>query len=177
MKPDGVPGRKCIPIQKSSLSILVMIAPMGFIRMEITESMKNNLLFPLSSDDRRLNRKERVHGIITSETTRVYRFDSFGLETTLIQDVIDDTDVIIIGDAGRNYIVSFYAELEDGSKPDFTTINDGSLILEDSEGNKWDIFGFAVEGPRAGQQLKRTESFIGYWFAWGTFYQGVEIFE
>jgi hypothetical protein len=49
------------------------------------------------------------------------------------------------------------------------------VILEDNEGNKWNIFEEAVAGPRVGQKLTATTSFMGYWFAWGAFYPGIEI--
>ena len=51
-----------------------------------------------------------------------------------------------------------------------------SIILLDQEGNKWDIFGEAVSGPRIGQKLNPTTSFMGYWFSWGAFYSGMAIF-
>lgn len=37
-------------------------------------------------------------------------------------------------------------------------------------------FGVAVSGPREGQKLKEVVNYIGYWFAWGTFYQDLEVF-
>jgi len=138
---------------------------------------ENNLLFPLDIDDRRLNRKERVHGIIIGETAKTYRFGSFSAKTTLINDVLNEEEVIVIGDASRNFIVSFYRKLEDGRRPVFTAVDENNIILEDDLGNKWDIFGYAVSGPSTGQRLKRTVSFMGYWFAWGVFYPGAEIHE
>ena len=34
-------------------------------------------------------------------------------------------------------------------------------VLEDGEGNRWDIFGEAISGPRIGQRLNPTTSLIG----------------
>ena len=48
--------------------------------------------------------------------------------------------------------------------------------MKDQEGNKWNIFGEAVEGPRTGSQLTATSSYNAYWFAWGTFWPGAKIF-
>ena len=135
------------------------------------------MLFPLEINDIRLNQKERVHGIISGEVAKVYRFESFSADITLIYDEIDGQEVIVIGDRRRNFIVSFYRELEDGTKPAFSVINENNIILEDDLGNKWDIFGYAVSGPSLGQRQKNTESFMGYWFAWGAFYPGVEIYD
>jgi uncharacterized protein DUF3179 len=138
---------------------------------------EDNLLFPISIDDRRLNRKERVHGIIVEQEAKVYRFSSFPIKNTLITDTVNGKDVLVIGNEPKNFIVSFYGQLEDGSTPEFSAVDDGNIILVDNLGNKWDIFGYAVSGPAMGERLIRTESFIGYWFSWGVFYPDSEIYD
>jgi uncharacterized protein DUF3179 len=134
-----------------------------------------NLLFPLSIDDGRLHRKERVHGMIIDDAAKVYRFDLFNENTSLINDVVQGEDVVVVGNLARNFIVSFYRTLEDGTMLNFTAVDENNIILKDNLGNKWDIFGFAVSGPLQGQRLKNTESFLGYWFSWGVFYPDAEI--
>ena len=49
------------------------------------------------------------------------------------------------------------------------------IVMTDTEGNMWDIFGVAVSGPRAGTRLGLTDSYAAYWFAWGTFFLNAEI--
>lgn len=137
---------------------------------------ENNILFPLTPDDRRLNRKERVHGVIIDNMARVYRFDSFSSSTSLINDNFNGDDIVVVGDPSRNLIVSFYSQLADGTTPVFSAVDTDNIILEDDLGNSWDVFGYAVSGPNQGQRLMRTESFMGYWFVWGTFYPEVEIY-
>jgi hypothetical protein len=136
---------------------------------------ENSLLFPLSPDDRRLNRKERVHGIIIEGEAKVYRFGSFSSANTLINDVVNGKEVIVVGSSNKNFIVSFYSQLDDGTTPVFSAVDEGNVVLEDDLGNRWDIFGYAVSGPSSGSQLNKTESFMGYWFSWGAFYPGAEI--
>lgn len=96
----------------------------------------------------------------------------------IIQDEIGDTPIVVAGSAGLNFIVSFERTLPDGTVLDFPTPLQGlPNIMEDQEGNKWDIFGVAVEGIRTGQQLKPVNSYMGYWFAWATMYPGIEIYD
>lgn len=136
-----------------------------------------SLFFPLSPDDNRLARKERVHGIIIDGNVKVYRFSTFNSSNTVIQDTFQGNDLIVVGNASSSLIVSFYAKLEDGSSPEFTAVNEGSVILADTEGNQWDVFGYATAGPRKGQRLISTKSYMGYWFAWGTFYPQPDIYQ
>jgi hypothetical protein len=135
------------------------------------------LFFPISYDDRRLPRKERVHGIIVKDKSRVYRILSFPDSISLINDNLNGVPIVVIGSRGKNFVVSFERELPDGTILTFTPVQDSlPIIMKDGEGNKWDIFGNAVEGPRKGSRLKQTKSFISYWFAWGTFFRGAEIY-
>lgn len=49
--------------------------------------------------------------------------------------------------------------------------------MKDSSGSEWDIFGKALTGEYAGEQLNPTNSFNSYWFGWVTFYPDAEIVE
>ena len=149
--------------------------PYGLYPYGDYKTNEDNLLFPLDIDDRRLNRKERVHGIIIKGVAKAYRFGSFTSTNTLLNDVINGEEVIIVGNSAKNFIVSFYPQIENGSNITLSTVDEDNVILEDNLGNRWDVFGYAVSGPAKGERLKRTESFMGYWFSWGAFYPGVEI--
>jgi hypothetical protein len=47
--------------------------------------------------------------------------------------------------------------------------------MQDNEGSVWDVFGNAVSGPRAGEQLAMTNSYTAMWFAWAAFFPNAEI--
>lgn len=128
----------------------------------------NNLIFPFSPKDQRLPAKERVHGIIINDKAKAYRFESFSEKgLNLIEDDVLGTPVVVAGSQEHNFIVSFERTLGDGTVLSFTPVQDDEVlvtetILQDSEGNSWDILGHAISGPRIGQKLKPTTSFIGY---------------
>lgn len=143
----------------------------------------SRILFPFTPNDTRLGTKERVHGIIIDGQAKAYRFGSFSEGTNLIQDVFKNEAVVIVGNQSRNFIVSFSRVLDDGTElnfsiaPEQNTESPNPVIMVDQEGTKWNVFGEAVEGPRTGSTLVETVSFIGYWFSWGAFYPGLEIYE
>lgn len=134
----------------------------------------NNLFFPLSIDDSRLGRKERVHGILINGQAKVYGFDAFDTSNSLVMDTFQGEDIVVVGNQTK-FMASFLATLSDGSKPNLSAINEGRAVLADDQGNKWDIFGFPVSGPLQ-LPLQATQSFMGYWFAWGAFYPDAEIY-
>ena len=139
-------------------------------------SNNNSLLFPVDNLDNRVPAKERVHGVIIRDKVKAYRFKDFAAGLTVIRDQVNGEPVIVAGDSVRNFIVSFHRILPDNNILAFEAVQDQlPVIMKDDEGNLWDIFGFATEGPRKGQQLISTLGFMGYWFAWGAFYENIEL--
>lgn len=144
-----------------------------------TYQTSNNFIFQPSPVDNRIHVKERVLGIIEDKNAKAYRFGLFpGEETTLVTDFFAGKELIIAGSTERNFLIAFYSKVSDGTILSFTALeNEFPLVMEDNEGNKWNIFGEAVEGPRAGEKLEAPESFIGYWFSFGAFYPDLPIYE
>jgi hypothetical protein len=96
----------------------------------------------------------------------------------MILDEFEGLPIIIVGNQKNQFITGFERTLEDGTLLDFTLLQQSlPLILEDTEGNKWDIFGRAKEGPRTGESLKSVNGYIGFWFAWGSMYPGVTLYD
>lgn len=135
------------------------------------------LIFPIDSDDSRLERKARVHGVIENGEAKVYNIADLNSDITVIEDSHLSLPIVVVGSSSKNFAVSFERNLSDGTQLSFTALqNQLPLIMEDNEGNKWDVFGEAISGPRQGEKLKSTESFIGYWFSWGAFYENATIY-
>ena len=136
------------------------------------------LIFPIDFDDKRLARKERVLGININDEAKVYRFSSFEKEISVIQDQFQGDEIVVAGSKDLNFMVAFFANTSDGTLLTFEAVKDNlPIILKDNEGNTWDVFGYALSGPREGQQLVIPKTNMGYWFAWGTFFRDAEIYK
>jgi hypothetical protein len=139
-------------------------------------------IFPVKHRDDRLPRKKRVHGVIQGvayedSNVRVYVIDEFSQDIQLIEDSMGIFDYVVAGSSSHNFAVSFQRNLSDGTKLDLTAVQDSlPVIMTDQEGNYWDVFGYAVAGPRAGSRLSKTNSYTGYWFAWVDFFPDLEIY-
>lgn len=136
-----------------------------------------SLLYPVQNmDDNRLHRKERVLGINVGTTSRVYPIEGFAAGVEVINDNVGGMPVVVAGSSGHNLGVVYNRELEDCTVLTFQAVqNQLPVVMRDNEGNEWDVFGVAVNGPRAGQQLQKTNSYIAFWFAWTAFFAGTEI--
>jgi hypothetical protein len=95
---------------------------------------------------------------------------------SIIEDNFEGIQLVIIGSDSYNFIVSYNCML-DGQVLTFEPLQSAfPTIMKDNEGNLWDIFGYAVEGPRMGQKLSSVNSGMGYWFAFNTLYPGAGIY-
>ncbi|MDH3612467.1 MAG: DUF3179 domain-containing protein [Gammaproteobacteria bacterium] len=136
----------------------------------------DELLFPVSNTDNRLHPKERVIGIHSGATSKVYQIGSFGAATQTVNDQFGGTPIVVVGDSGADIAAIYSRELADGTILTFSPLDDQlPNIMDDTEGNVWDVFGNAVSGPRTGERLAMTNSYTAMWFAWVAFYPGAEI--
>lgn len=126
----------------------------------------NFFIFPVPNDNR-LPSKERVHAIIEGESAKTYRFEELEAEN-VVRDTFKGKNFVIVGNA--NFIMSFELKPDQESLQFNYAFNGSEVVLEDSEGNEWNIFGEAVAGPRAGEKLNAASSFMGYWFSIPAFY-------
>lgn len=124
-------------------------------------------LFPVAKDNR-LPSKERVHAIISNTNAKTYRFSSF-TNNNIIRDRFDQNEYLVVGNP--NFIVSFLLDNQTSNLTFEYAHNNNETILTDNEGNTWSIFGKAISGPRVGQALTPSESFMAFWFSIPAFYE------
>jgi len=135
------------------------------------------LIFPVSFEDRRLFLKARVLGIHSNTGSRVYQIESFGSATQTINDQFGNQSIVVVGNTDLDIAAIYNRELSDGTILSFSPLENALPgIMTDTEGNTWDLFGTAVSGPRAGEQLAMTQSYVAMWFAWAVFFRDAEIY-
>jgi len=138
--------------------------------------------FPITHEDSRLPRKDRVIGVSfgTPEPktkAKVYPLAVFGDSVHVIQEKVITKNIVVVGSEFRNFAVCYESRLN-GELLDFQPIQDaGPIVMKDQHNNQYDLFGRCVSGPSQGERLTSTYSFIGYFFAWADFQPGVPIWE
>lgn len=143
------------------------------------------IVFPTTNEtDKRLNNKARVHAIFPQDSlhenskVRVYEYSKFGENITVISDSIDGNNYLIVGSTSYDFVVAYRSELRNGVELSFEAVQDElPIIMQDNEGNKWDLFGEAVEGPRSGERLIPARSYSGYWYGFRDMFNQPEIYE
>ena len=106
-------------------------------------------------------------------TVSINTFDDF-INGKTITDTFNNKTYLVVGNGdiiNAFRLTGSYLNLEfeynyNGNEDFFT----------DNEGNKWNIFGTAISGPRLGEKLLSTKSVVSYWFAIAAFYPDPEIY-
>jgi hypothetical protein len=131
----------------------------------------STLLFPVKNVNTTIHRKVRVVGINVGSSSKAYRIKNLASNVEVINDTVGDMQVVVAGSSTLNFGVVYNREMEDCTVLNFEAVQDKlPVAMRDNEGNEWDVFGVAVSGPRTGQHLQKTNSYIAYWFAWTAFF-------
>ncbi|MCL6295333.1 DUF3179 domain-containing protein [Jejuia spongiicola] len=120
-----------------------------------------------------LPNKERVYAIIDKNESKIYQFTSFE-NGNVIKDSFNSIEHLVVGN--QNLIKAFKLSGEYANLTFSYDFNDSESFFKDNEGNKWSVFGEAIEGPRTGEKLTAVKSVVSYWFAIATFYPDPEIY-
>ncbi|NNE32576.1 MAG: DUF3179 domain-containing protein [Winogradskyella sp.] len=120
-----------------------------------------------------LPNKERVYAIFNNDQSKVYRFSQFN-GGSAIRDTFFNSEYLIVGN--DNLIVAFKINAAIANLDFSYSYNGSEEFFTDSENNKWNMFGEAIEGPRLGQTLNKAESVTSMWFAIATFFPNPTIY-
>lgn len=130
----------------------------------------DRFFFPVAKDPR-LPLKEKVLAILDDTDAKVYRFTDFSNDN-LIRDSFKGRDYLIVGNTDFMFAYELQGDLR---QLEFTYVlggieSDADVALEDNEGNRWNVFGEAVSGPRQGARICASSAMMGQWFAIPAFY-------
>lgn len=103
---------------------------------------------------------------------------SFASGLTIINDEFNGTEIVVVGNEGLQLLVAFGRRLDDGTVLEMGKSTNQSIpvVCMDQEGNNWDLFGECVSGPREGEHLPFLHSSLGFYFAFNSVFNGVEIY-
>lgn len=124
-----------------------------------------------SKSTEHINGGDKVFGIINNSinnsSVHIYEYEEFIEGITIYQKFFNSQNIIVVGSKEKHFITSYIKE----GNATFTSVqNSFPIVMEDSDGNKWNVFGIAQSGPDMGKQLKSPTGFVALWWAWNNFY-------
>lgn len=115
---------------------------------------------------------ESVFGILNKRANsnseiHVFKYNEFQNEINIYQKPIGSEKIVIVGSKEYHFITSYIND----NNTIYTPIQDSfPIVMEDNNGNQWDLFGMAVSGPNKGHQLESPVGFVALGWAWKDFY-------
>lgn len=139
----------------------------------------DRLLYDLSYDDPRLNRKDYVVTVFDGTRSKAYPFEILKTNT-VVNDRVGDEDILIIYDT-NSFTPLVYDRLTSAGALTFKEKEETTpprAYVDEQTGSTWNLLGEAIEGPLMGEQLEQVKhAYSGFWFGFGAFFQTLKIYE
>ena len=118
--------------------------------------------------DERLAPKTLVAAVSIGDQHKAYSVGDLR-EHPVVNDTFGGVPLLVVYHAGSATSAIFEREV-DGELLEFTALpvdwEDAPLVV-DQEGTTWHgLSGMALDGPRAGEELRRMQTHYSFWFAW-----------
>ena len=140
------------------------------------DSDQTGIIKETNTDDR-LPPKTLVAAVSIGDQHKAYSVGDLR-EHPVVNDTFADVPLLVVYHAGSATSAIFEREV-DGELLEFTALpvdwEDAPLVM-DQEGTTWHgLSGMALDGPRAGDQLRRMQTHYSFWFAWKDWRPGTEV--
>lgn len=133
----------------------------------------NDVLFPLTNTDDRLNLKEFVFGLRVEEARKAYP-DAAVREAGVVNDTVGGKVVVLWLDEDLDAVRGF-ERMQDGRALTFEY--SGANLTDLETGSVWGYDGVALSGPLAGESLIPLSLEPSFWFSWAAVFPETELFE
>ena len=94
----------------------------------------------------------------------------------IIEDTFEGFEYVVYANPAYQVMVAYERSIDGDTLSFKSTPGDFPNIMIDNEGNKWNVFGKATDGPRKGQVLNSMNTTIGYFFCFGAFFPEVSAY-
>jgi hypothetical protein len=127
----------------------------------------NDLFFPVSNKDDRLELKEIIVGLENGGQFKAYKLQQIQ-DTRVINDRIGNKSLALF--SLYPFMVRVFDSTLDGQKLEFQYNKNSSKITDKQTGSEWNFDGIGTAGPMKGKHLLRLPYDEGFWFEWVAFH-------
>lgn len=173
-----------IPIVETTFGVFKELWPNGVVLSQETGFSRSygtypygtyrtndeQFFFPVAEYSTALPEKQIVLGVRIGEKLKAYPFSAVESQVTVINDEFEGEEIVVAGWKEKNLLVAFGRKLADGTVLNLTAVSSIPAIMQDDDGNIYDVFGLCISGAREGEQLPVLNSLHGMFFSFGSFY-------
>ncbi|MCF6171221.1 MAG: DUF3179 domain-containing protein [Bacteroidales bacterium] len=116
-------------------------------------------------------------GIAEREAILLFNYDLFDDDIGLYHTNFRNSKVIVVGSEALQFIVAFRDNTGDPGIQFSPVQNALPVVMEDNNGNRYDMTGLIVSGPSEGKRLAAPKAaFTAHSFAWELLFNSIEVF-
>ena len=131
---------------------------------------------PIEENEEDLLVDTRYFGVARDQEVLLFSTALFEEDSKVIQTNFKGQRVVVVGNTTLNYIAAFVYIKDMPDETLFAIDNELPVIMGDSKGNRYDLFGTILEGPDKGKQLSSPSSFQANSFAWNDIFPKITVF-
>jgi len=129
---------------------------------------------PVDGDTVDLPPDQNYFGIVKQEQLLLFNTELFSDSIQLFTTSFRGSSLLVCGNKELHFYTAF---VNKSSGKTFRALqNSFPLIIEDNNGNRYNIFGTVKEGPEQGNRLEPATSYLARTFAWELFFTNVTLF-
>lgn len=117
----------------------------------------------------------KYYGVTKDQGVLLFSLDQFKEKTRLLDARFKGQNIIVVGNQALNYFTAFIYIKDSPAESIFAIDNQLPLIMGDSKGNKYDLFGNILEGPDKGKRLNSPNAYMANSFAWNDLFNEINV--
>ena len=131
---------------------------------------------PVDEEDFTLSLDQQYFGIVNNDRLLLFNFKLFKEGVQVFTTNFRGTPLIVCGSNELHFYTAFVKNTS-GTVNTYSPVqNEFPVIMKDDHGNKYDAFGYVIEGPDKGGHLETATAYNARTFAWDLFFDDIELY-
>ena len=119
----------------------------------------------------------RYFGVVIDQNLQLFEFDLFAGSIHVYKTRFRSQNLVIVGSRELHFFVAFQFTPKNVGQEFFPVQNALPIVMRDSNGNSYDMFGNIIVGPDAGERLLSPTSYVANTFAWEELFDDITVFQ
>jgi len=132
---------------------------------------------PLDDETFILPSDQDFFGFIRNDNLLLFNLALFTEETQVITAHFQGASLIVCGNQELHFYTAFLKNQNNNHFIFEAVQNEFPIVMTDNTGNKYDVFGYVIEGPDKGFHLEKANAYLARTFAWELFFKNIKLYE
>ena len=119
----------------------------------------------------------KYYGVVKDQSLLLFELGLFDEGLTLFESRFKGMNLLIVGSTDLHYYAAFQVSPDDLYHTYHAVQDEMPVVVGDSKGNSYDLFGNIVSGPDMGKRLHSPVAYLANTFAWDDMFTDIQIYK